>query len=89
MLSTIIDRAEPRRSAAPDRQQQALPISARHELLSCSSRRESVRELKAAIRRLESGPKLPNPCDMALFEINGRNALRQHSRHDLRPSSVN
>jgi hypothetical protein len=82
MLSTIIYRAGPRRSAStPGRRPPASRISARHELLSCSPRTEAVRELEAAIRHLESDPKLTNPCEVALFEIDGDESLHCNVTH--------
>jgi hypothetical protein len=81
MLSTISYRAESSRRAAAGHPRLVSPISARLAHQGRSSTMEAVRKLEGAIRRLESESNLTNPCEVALFEIDGDTSLHCNVTH--------
>lgn len=81
MHSTITYRTAPTRPA-PDRGREvAFGVSARHELLSGSSRAASVRWLESAIARLDADSSITNTCAVTLFEIEGDTCLHCNVTH--------
>ena len=89
MLSTVTYRQHAERPASSrNGRADLMALSARHQLLSNSSRAAYVRDLEEAIGRFTFEPNVTDQCEVALFEIEGDEHLHCNVTHRHATKSV-